>query len=232
MKIEICIPAYNEAPFIAAAIEGVREALAACGMAWSITVADNSSTDGTAGAAEALGYAEVRVLRVPARGKGAAVVAAARHTSADFFGFIDADLSAEPRCIYDLLAEIEAGADIAIGSRLHPQTKTNRSASRTFSSKLFNIIRRLILDMPFFDTQCGLKLANRRGIEELAQCKETGWFFDMEWLARARRAGLRVAEVPIIWDEEHFEGRQSKLRLMRDGFGALAAMLRIRRRVV
>ncbi len=232
MRVEICIPAYNEAAIIA---ESVRTVLASLpqspDVTWQITVAENGSTDATADIVRALRLPNVSVLSVDTRGKGAAIVAAARVSSADIFGFIDADLSADPHCIADLLRAIEQGADVAIGSRLSDPSRVERKPLRTLSSLIFNLLRRLLLGLAVADSQCGLKFANRRGLAELAACQETGWFFDVEWLARAQREGLSIVETPIVWKEFYFPNRPSKLRVVQDGVRAMVAFLRIRRRL-
>lgn len=229
MKIEICIPAFNEVRIIAKSAEAVLKVFRAAGKEVIVTVADNASTDGTASIAK--GIEGVSVISIPTRGKGAAVVAAARHSSADFFGFIDADLSADPEDIMSLLPFVERGdCDIAVGSRLLDRTMVDRGILRTLSSQIFNIFRKVIVGVDAVeDTQCGLKVMNARGREILAECAETGWFLDIEFLARAERAGLRIREIPIRWNEYTFPGRDSKLNLFRDSIAAIRAMLRIRR---
>lgn len=230
MTVDICIPAYNEEEIIERAAGEVLAAFAdMSGVTLTLTVADNASTDETA--ARASKVRGVRVLRVEQKGKGAAVVAAARKSTGDFFGFIDADLSAEPRDFAKLFDAIEQGADIAIGSRLLNTAQVRRGFLRSLSSRLFNVARRVLLGINVIDSQCGLKLMNPRGRQELAACEETGWFTDMEFLSRAERAGLRVQEVAVRWDEERFAGRVSKLSVLSDGLEALRAMFRIRGRL-
>ncbi len=226
MRIDICIPAHNEAQIIEGSVAAVQAALSRFSDA-HIIVVDNASTDATAGRAAVTG---AQVLSISIKGKGAAVVAAAAQSSADMFGFIDADLSADPADIAGLVELILRGeCDIAIGSRLMDTRIVARTFLRTLSSRIFNLLRYLLIGVKVHDTQCGLKLMNRKGTAVLAACSETGWFFDMEFLARAEKQGLRIKEVPVHWDEHRFPERQSKLRMLRDGFGAVAAMLRIRR---
>ena len=83
MSIEICIPAFNEAPVIAESARAVVQAFRTAKKDVVVTVADNASTDRTADIAK--GIEGVSVLTVPIRGKGAAVIAVARHSNADFF---------------------------------------------------------------------------------------------------------------------------------------------------
>lgn len=225
MRIDICIPAHNEARIIGESVTSVRAALQRFSDV-RIDVVDNASTDATA---ERAGEAGARVLSIQVMGKGAAVVAAAKESDADMFGFIDADLSADPADIAPLVETVLRGeCDIAIGSRLMDTKIVERALLRTLSSHLFNFARRVLIGIKAKDSQCGLKVMNRKGTALLAACRETGWFFDMEFLARAEKSGLIIKEVPVHWDEHRFPDRQSKLHLMRDGFAAFAAMVRIR----
>ncbi len=230
MRIELCIPAYNERPIIEQALRSILEVLPR-ESSWNIVVADNASTDGTGDAVRALNLPGVSVHRVEEKGKGAAIIAVARASSADVFGFIDADLSADPTCIPELLQKLHEGADIAIGSRLLDTSKVERENFRTLTSQIFSFLRKIILGVRVSDTQCGLKFCNRRGLAQLVRCKEKGWFFDVEWLARSQANGLQIAEAPIKWTEHYFAGRASKLRVLRDGFGAIVAFVRIKSRV-
>ncbi len=225
MHIEICVPAHNEADIIEETIRELQTVLS--GRDYRITVVDNGSTDETA--ERARNMRDVRVITLSGKGKGLAVTTAAQSEEADIFGFIDADLSADPKDLLPLIDLVnDASCDIAIGSRLTDTNIVNRSFLRTLSSRIFNMLRKVLLGIDAQDTQCGLKVMNARGRTELAACTEKGWFFDMEFLARAERSGLRILEVPVHWNEHRYVGRESKLRMIHDGFGALNAMLRIR----
>jgi glycosyltransferase involved in cell wall biosynthesis len=229
MRIDVVIPAYNEEAIIAETAREVTEALKALPYESHVVVADNGSTDETAIRAVEAG---VSVLAVPTKGKGAALVYAAQNSSAPLFAFIDADLSAHPSEIPRLITTLEQkSADIVIGSRLSDESTVNRSFLRTLSSRIFNLLRHLILGISVTDSQCGLKLMNERGRQLLAECKETGWFVDLELLARAERAGLVIHEVPVAWEEFRYANRPSKLNVVTDGIKAVEAMWRIRQRL-
>ncbi|MBC7836225.1 glycosyltransferase [Acetobacteraceae bacterium] len=233
-KFLLIIPAHNEADIIEAAVGRVWGVLRHFShIQCRLAVIDNASTDGTGQKVTALNIPEVSVLYAPMRGKGAAILYGAREgEESDFFGFIDADLSADPESIPKLLDSVfKKESDIAIGSRLLDKQTVARSFLRTFSSECFNVLRRLLINTPVRDSQCGLKLMNERGREVLRHCEETGWFLDMEFLARASRASLTIKEFPVEWDEYRFPDRKSKLSVLRDGILAVIAMVRIRRRL-
>ncbi len=230
MKADICIPALNEAAIIKEALTTLDAILARIvPHTYTLVVANNGSTDETG--RRALEVPGVRVIDISERGKGNALRVAATESTADYFGFTDADLAADPedfKLLFDALAQ---GADIAIGSRLLKTQLVHRSYLRTLSSRVFNLLRQMLLGISVVDTQCGMKLMNAHGRELLRTCEEKGWFLDMEFLARAERGGLKIVEIPIHWEEKRFTGRVSKLRLVTDAIGAVRAMIRIRRRL-
>lgn len=233
MKLDICIPAYNEAPIIVESLQRITDALEVhyTGQ-WRVLVCDNASTDGTGEVVRGMKDPRYIVVRVEEKGKGAALVVGARASDSELFGFIDADLSADPSDISSLARTVENGqADIAIGSRLLDERLVQRGVLRTASSRVFNQLRRHTLGIRVEDSQCGLKVMNARGRDILRSCEERSWFIDLEFLARAEHARLSIQEIPIHWNEFRFPGRVSKLRVFQDGLQAFSALLRIRRRI-
>jgi glycosyltransferase involved in cell wall biosynthesis len=231
MTFDLCVPAYNEAPILGDSLARIRTCLESGTIGnWRVIVSDNASTDGTADVVTALQNPKIVVVRTEQKGKGCAIVYAASISQADIFGFIDADLSADPDNIEALVSVLVAGdADIVVGSRLLNTTVVDRGLLRSASSRVFNILRRALIGVQVQDSQCGLKIMNSKARDILRTCTETGWFLDIEFLAKAERAGLRIREVPVHWKEETFLGRESKLRVIHDGIGAVIAMLRIRK---
>lgn len=231
MKIDLCIPAHNEAATITTALQHLRMVLPST-LDITLLVAENGSTDGTAECVERANIPNVRLLRIAGRGKGFAIREAARVSRADVFGFIDADLSADPAGIPDFLAKLEQGADIVIGSRAHASGEIRRGLLRTLTSRSFNLVTRVLFGLTHRDTQCGLKFMNARGREMLLVVRDPGWIFDIELLFLAKHHGLRVEEHPVSWEEFRFPGRRSKLRPLRDGLRSLRTMLHIRQRLL
>ena len=250
MTLDLCVPARNEAPFIQQTIlklvnvlRPTARSVATDGATseevdWKIVVSVNGSTDNTLEKVldiQRSGYSKfdiqekVEVLDCPTTGKGSAIKFAAQNSQADIFGFIDADLSTDPDSIPEMVSIIQRGeADIVIASRLLQSKTTNRSSLRSLSSRIFNLGAKLILGLKVKDAQCGLKFMDVKGLELLKQCKEDGWFLDMEFLYKTQKRGLRIVEIPVPWIEFRYSDRKSQIRHLRDGAGALAAMFRIR----
>lgn len=246
MTFDLCVPARNEGATIQDALRRLVKSLEDLGIDWQITVAINGTTDDTLQRVEEFkiqnSKSKIQTLSCPEAGKGAAIRFAAQNSQADIFGFIDADLSADPDMISPMVRKITDGqatvarerrgqADIVIGSRLADNRTTNRSWPRTLSSQFFNLMSRLILGLKVKDAQCGLKVMNSRAKAILVNCQEKGWFLDIEFLARIAQDGFRVVEVPVPWIEFRYAMRQSQISMFKDGLGAMVAMWRIRRRL-
>lgn len=228
-RIDICIPALNEADII---LETLSEldilANEHSNFDWRFIVVDNGSTDNTANIVSGVNNSRYSVIKLSERGKGLAVREAALVSEADFFGYIDADLSAPPSYLINLVNEVKAGASIALGSRLINSSEVKRSAWRTVTSKLFNAYASLMVPVPVSDTQCGLKIMDKQGKLVLTECVENGWFFDRELIGKAAKGNLKISEIPIKWQEFYYPGRKSKLNLFIGGLSSLITLYKIR----
>jgi len=234
MLFDLCLPARNEGAIIQDVLRRLVKALADLGCDWRIVVAVNGTTDDTAEKVERFKIQnmnqKIDVLQCPVGGKGAAIKFASQNSQADFFGFIDADLSADPEMIVPMVNRlIRGGSDLVIGSRLINIKTTNRGILRTLSSQFFNLMAHLILGIKVKDAQCGLKIMNSKAKNLLSKCREEGWFLDIEFLAKAVQDGLIITEVPVPWIEFRYAGRKSQVNMVKDGWQAVKAMLRIKR---
>jgi len=180
-------------------------------------VVDDGSTDLTVQVAESW-KDRIPGLRVLSngtnRGKGFSV----RHGSLDATGeivlFTDADLSAPIEEADKLLAALQS-YDVAIGSRAVDRSliEVHESPFREFAGIVFNGIVRLILWLPFIDTQCGFKAFRRERCQIIFEQQTIERFgFDPELLYLARHHGLRIKEVPVRWAHSP----ASKVSMMRD----------------
>jgi dolichyl-phosphate beta-glucosyltransferase len=127
------------------------------------------------------------------------------------------------------MARIDAGSDIAIGSRALPGSDltVRQPWYRELAGRSFNRLAQLLATPGLRDTQCGFKLFDRVVAQDIfGRMIEDGFSFDIEALHIAIRMGYTVAEVPVQW--MHREG--SKVRLVRDSTRMFQALLRVRRR--
>jgi len=228
--LSIIIPAYNEEVRLPRTLELIRAYAAMKNFRVEVLVVDDGSADGTAAAAgsAADAGAAVRLLRNPGnRGKGYSVRHGMLHAAAQVALFTDADLSAPIEETDRLLEALEAGHDVAIGSRAlrRELIAVHQSWMRETAGKIFNLLVRALIGLPFRDTQCGLKLFRREAARAIfSRQRIDGFGFDVEVLYLARKLGYRIAEVPVRWS--HVEG--TKVRMFADSARMFADLVRIR----
>jgi dolichyl-phosphate beta-glucosyltransferase len=230
VRLSVVIPAYNEALRLPSTLARVREHLGARGVEHEIVVVDDGSTDATAELARAAGGA-VRVLHhQPNRGKGYAARRGMLAARGDRRLMTDADLSTPIEELAGLEAALDRGYDVAIGSRAvdGARIEVRQPAYREAMGRLFNVLVQGLLLPGLSDTQCGFKLFTARAAEAaFAPCRLDGFSFDVEVLYAARRRGLRIAEVPVVWRND------AATRVSLGGGGAaFADLLRIRFRAM
>jgi dolichyl-phosphate beta-glucosyltransferase len=219
LTYSIVIPAYNESRRILATLESVVECLRAQQWNAEVVVVNDGSTDGTADIVRQFQAQapEVRLIENPGnRGKGYSVRSGMMQAKGEVLMFSDADLSAPIEEAERLFAAIAGGADIAIGSRwLESSRQTHRQPLyRQFFGRCFNAVTRLVMGLPFADTQCGFKAFTRAAARTVFQLQTIErWGFDPEILFIALKRGLRVVEVPVSWAHD----ARSRMSYLRDG---------------
>jgi dolichyl-phosphate beta-glucosyltransferase len=229
-SFSIIVPAYNESARIGATLEQILDHVRRENWNAEVVVVDDGSSDDTLDIAGrfAASHAAVRILRNPGnQGKGYSVRNGMLQGRGKILLFTDADLSSPIAEAGKLFAALEAGADVAIGSRwLDPSLQFQRqSFKRQALSRVYNLFLRMVLLFPYRDTQCGFKAFTRAAAAQIFPLQRiTRWGFDPEILYLAHRHGLKVAEVPVAWG--HDEG--SRLHVWRDGARMAWDALRIR----
>ncbi|MDQ1372961.1 MAG: hypothetical protein QOJ09_299 [Actinomycetota bacterium] len=199
-RLSVVVPAYREEGRIATTITRLRSALSGLGPgALEIVVVDDGSADATADAARAGGADQVVVLDRN-RGKGAAVRAGVLAAHGRTIAFTDADLSYPPEQLLGLLAEVEAGWDMVVGSRRHTDTTTLVRARRLrdLGGRAINGLTMAVLLGQYRDTQCGIK-AFRSDAARLmfSRARVDRFAFDIELFHLAERYRLSLTEVPV-----------------------------------
>ncbi|MGZ4352597.1 MAG: polyprenol monophosphomannose synthase [Gaiellaceae bacterium] len=202
MKAVVCLPTYNEAENLEPMVRALGEVLPDGGR---VLVIDDDSPDGTGAIADRLA-AELEWVDVLHRerkeGLGRAYVAGFERALADGAELvleIDCDFSHDPQDVPRLIAAVEAGADLALGSRYVPGGGTaNWGLLRRAISRGASIYTRTLL-MPVHDATGGFKCFRSRVLEsiDLDRIDAAGYVFQIETTFRALRRGFRVVEVPI-----------------------------------
>ena len=236
--LSIVIPAYNESARLPATLASIAEYIIERNLNAEIIVADDGSDDDTADQARAVTVRgqPVRVLQLAHRGKASAVQAGMLAAIGRTILFTDADLSTPIAYADDLIAALDAGADIAIGSREGlGATRVGEPGYRHIMGRVFNAVVRLLGVANVRDTQCGFKAFRSKPAHDLFRRarlpgsaaptrgpRVTGFDVEILFLARLRR--YVVVEVPVYW--EHASG--SKVRPLTDSVRMFRDVLMVR----
>ena len=218
-SLSIVIPAYNEASRIPATLQRVVACIRSNRWSAEVVVVNDGSRDSTAAVVRAFAAnaPEVRLIENPGnRGKGYSVRHGVLQALGEVVMFSDADLSAPIEEAQGLLDAIAQGADIAIGSRwLERQRQTVRQPFyRRFFGRCFNAVTRMVMRLPFADTQCGFKAFTRATAQTIFQLQTIeGWGFDAEILFIALKRGFIIKEVPVSWAHDE----RTQISYLKDG---------------
>lgn len=233
-ELSIVIPAYNESSRLAKPLRKIIDFVMSSKLNAEIIVVDDGSSDDTAKVAESVfsDFDDVasKVIRYePNRGKGFAVKTGLLAANADIALFSDADLSTPIEELHKLVEPIKSGEiDVTFGSRALDRSLigTHQPWRREQGGKVMNLIIRMMSGLPFSDTQCGFKAFNMLKFGTLLDLMTIDRFgFDVEFLFVANHHGLRLAEIPVRWND--VEG--SKVSVFRDTRRMIAELMQIRR---
>jgi len=227
--LSIVIPSYNEELRLPATLEQIAAYLPTLGGETEILVVDDGSKDRTVAVAESF-QEKLPNLRVISngvnRGKGYSV----RHGMIEARGrsvlFTDADLSAPIEEAPKLLKALQ-DYDVAIGSRALDRSliAVHESRFREVAGIIFNTIVRVILRLPFVDTQCGFKAFRRERCKIIFEQQRIERFgFDPELLYLARHHGLHTVEIPVRWAHSP----ATKVNMLRDSIQMFLDIFTIR----
>jgi dolichyl-phosphate beta-glucosyltransferase len=198
IELSVVIPAYNEEDRLKKHIPDIRTHLA--GKSHEIIVANDGSKDGTLLVARELGATVIDLN--PNRGKGGAVKAGMLAAQGRYVLFTDADQSTPISEVDKLLAKLETGYDMAIGSRSIPGAEVEQPQVwyRALAGKMFGLGTKLLCIRGIYDTQCGFKAMKREVAQKVfPQVTSNTAIFDIEMLVVATREGCRIAEIPVHW---------------------------------
>jgi dolichyl-phosphate beta-glucosyltransferase len=223
--VSLVIPAYNSARYLDDNVRRVRDFYAHAGIDGEVIVADDGSTDGTA---DTVAESDrTRVLRLPHRGKGAAVRAGMAATAGAIAGFTDADL---PYGMDPLPLAISYINDrryhAVIGDRTLPGSAyVSTGLLRTAVSEFASFSFRTLVTGGIYDTQCGFKIFRGDvGREVFRLTRINGFAIDVEVIYLLLKYRLDLKRIPVRLERN----APSSVRVIRDSLAAVRDIATIR----
>ncbi|HUR17704.1 MAG TPA: glycosyltransferase family 2 protein [Acidimicrobiales bacterium] len=225
--LSVVIPAFNEADFLRPAVEEVVAGLRRRGRETEVLVVENGSTDATEAVARELEteLAEVRTLSLPSPDYGAALRAGLLDAKGDVVVNFDVDyfdLDFLERAV-DLIHD-DGGPVIVVASKRGAGADDQRAFGRRLITSVFGAVLRFGFGLKVSDTH-GMKAMRRSSLSGVVEaCRFGTDLFDTELLLRAERAGLAVAEVPVVVSES----RPSRTPILRRAVRTVGGLVRLR----
>ncbi|MEZ5066320.1 MAG: glycosyltransferase family 2 protein [bacterium] len=227
-RVDVMIPVYNEERALPVSVSTLSAFLREhVHVPYRILITDNASIDRTEEVGRRLcdEYPHVDYVRLPQKGRGGALKQVWLESPAEFVTYMDVDLSTNLSAFPKMLALLEDGADVVIGSRLRHDADTTRSFKREVLSRGYNVLVKAFFGTRFTDAQCGFKGMRREAVKRLVpHVEDRKWFFDTELLVLAEKSGHRIGEVPVDWIED----LDTRVQLLRTIWDDLVALVRLR----
>ncbi len=215
-RILVSLATYNERDNLAPLVPEIHRMLPAA----DVLVVDDNSPDGTGQLADEMAGADPRIHVLHRSGKlglGTAILASMRYAMQNNYDYLinmDCDFSHHPRYLPAILAGMEK-RDVMIGSRYVPGGGTrNWPLSRQFLSMGVNRLVRFLLRMPARDASGAYRCYRVSKLRETALDRviSHGYSFQQEVLYRCRRAGCRIGETPIIFEDRRAGSSKVNMR--------------------
>ncbi len=234
MKLSVVIPAYNESANLKKGVlSGIERYLDKPGASYEVLVVDDGSTDDSVDLIKKFQGRKFRLIQNLHGGKAKAVLTGMMEAQGEIILFTDMDQATPIDQIEKFLPKFNQSFDIVIGSR---SGRKGAPFIRKLSAWGFSVLRRVILGLPFKDTQCGFKAFNKASVNKILPKINNEWGvvhfkggavnagFDVELLYLAKKYGFRIAEVPVDWNYVDTE----RVQIVKDAMAAIYDMIRIR----
>lgn len=232
MYLSVIIPAYNEAKRIGPTLDKIHAFFKKKDYDYEVIIVDDGSTDQTMEIASLSLLAKSNKLKIIKngvnKGKGFSVKQGILNSKGEFVLFTDSDLSTPIEEADKLMAVIQKGHDMVLGSRstAGSDVRVHQPWHRERMGKVFNFLVKLLLVKDFNDTQCGFKLVKGdRGREVAKELKIEGFCFDVEMVYLFKKKGFSITEVGVIWENS----AQSKVKVLGSSMSMFSDLFKIKK---
>ena len=221
-ELTILMPCLNEAETVATCVRTARAWLDEQGVSGEVLVADNGSTDGSQQLAIDAG---ARVVPIPERGYGAALIGGIAAARSTYIVMGDADDSYDFTALQVFLDNLRAGDELVMGNRFLGGIEKGAMPPlhRYLGNPVLSTVGRVLFRLPVKDFHCGLRGFRRDTIQALG-LRTTGMEFASEMVVKAGLRGLKISEVPTTLRPDG-RSRKPHLRTWSDGWRHLRFLM-------
>lgn len=218
----VILPCLNERETLRTCISKAQISLKLLSLRGEVLVADNGSTDGSQAIALSSG---ARLVEVPIRGYGAAIIQGINSSNTDYIVMGDADDSYALDELQLFISKLNEGYDLVMGNRFQGGVAPGAMPwlHKYLGNPVLSWLGRLFFKVPIGDFHCGLRAFRTDSIRSL-NLKATGMEFASEMVVKASLNGLKIAEVPTTLKPDG-RSRAPHLRTWRDGWRHLVFLL-------
>jgi glycosyltransferase involved in cell wall biosynthesis len=226
IEVAIVIPCLDEAETVGICVEKAVRWIRTQRIRGEVIVADNGSVDGSREIAIAKG---ARVVGIPSKGYGSALMGGIREARGHFVIMGDADDSYDFSALDGFLQKLRAGYELAQGCRLPEgggkiMSQAMPFLHRWWGNPMFSLLARVWFAAPIHDVYCGLRGFSKAFYQRL-EMRCTGMEFAVEMIIKASLLKAKIAEVPITLYKDGRQIRRAHLRTFRDGWRTLRFFL-------
>jgi len=201
--VSLVLACYNEAEIFEDSVKRIINALNKTDYTWEIIFVDDKSQDNTKELIKKALEKYPRqnltaIYHSKNQGRGQTVIDGFKKAKGKFVGYIDIDLETSEWYMPEFFANLEKEADVANAWRIYDFQLW--ALPRWLGSKGYAYLRKLLLGLPYQDTEAGYKFFNRKKLTPLLKkAKHKGWFFDTEIMALCFKYKLKVKEIPVAF---------------------------------
>jgi glycosyltransferase involved in cell wall biosynthesis len=222
VELTVLLPCLNESETLGKCIAKAQAAIQKHQLNAEVLIADNGSTDGSQEIAERAG---ARVIHVPQRGYGAALIAGVANARGTYVIMADSDDSYDLSSVMDYVAKLREGYDLVIGNRFKGEIAAGAMPflHRYLGTPVLTFLARVFFHTPCGDVNCGMRGFRKDAVSRL-ELRSPGMEFASEMLVKSSLFKLRMAEIPTALA---VDGRSTKphLRTWHDGWRHLRFLL-------
>ena len=201
IDLSIVVPAYSEERTIEEALCKLHNEMSKTGLTFEIILVVDGRVDKTAEIAVSLNMTSLKIISYEQnQGKGYALRTGTAETSGLVTAFFDGDLDIDASCLFGLYRRLhESGADVVVGSKVHPDSVVSYPLFRRFQSRVMRLLVRTLFSLDIGDTQTGIKVFRTSRLQEaINEVQTTGFSFDVDLLVRMHDQGCNIVEGPIV----------------------------------